>query len=122
VSLLVRSSVMSRILVPVTKVKHHTGSGKDDSCTDGTDANDSNVEDVIDIDYTSDDFESKHSDAVQSTASDVPVASTSTASDASNTWTTDTDSYCSDHQKMLGLKSVSCCVSSESDFECYIVT
>jgi len=54
---------------------------------------DSDLEDVFDNDYVSDDFESEHSDTddVQSTAADVPVASTSTASVASNTWTTDTD-------------------------------
>jgi len=42
---------------------------------------------------TSDDSESEHSDNddVQSTAADVPVATTSPASVASNTWTTDTD-------------------------------
>jgi len=54
---------------------------------------DSDLEDVFDNDYMADDFESEHSDTddVQSTAADVPVASTSTSSVASNTWTTDTD-------------------------------
>jgi len=42
---------------------------------------DSDLEDVFDNDYMSDDFESEHSDTddVQSTAADVPVASTSSS-------------------------------------------